>query len=168
MKNFIFVILFFFNFSNLNANIVYIDINLILSKSDVGKSLNIYLKKINEENLNMFSEIETQLVKKDKDLIAQKNIIKVEEYEKQFEKLSQEVQKYRQDKKTFQNNLNKIRINNTKKILSFLNPIISNYVESNSISLVMPKKNIIVGKKNLDITDEIIKLLNDKVKSLDF
>ena len=119
MKNFIFVILFFFNFSNLNANIVYIDINLILSKSDVGKSLNIYLKKINEENLNMFSEIETQLVKKDKDLIAQKNIIKVEEYEKQFEKLSQEVQKYRQDKKTFQNNLNKIRINNTKKYYLF-------------------------------------------------
>ena len=32
----------------------------------------------------------------------------------------------------------------------------------------MPKKNIIVGKKNLDITDEIVKLLNDKVQSLDF
>ena len=32
----------------------------------------------------------------------------------------------------------------------------------------MPKKNIIVGKKNLDITDEIIKLLNNKIKKLNF
>ena len=58
--------------------------------------------------------------------------------------------------------LNKIKIENTKKIFEILNPIITNYVEQNSISLVIPKKNIIVGKKNLDITDEIIKLLNNK------
>ena len=59
-------------------------------------------------------------------------------------------------------------LNNTKQILKILNPIITNYVDKNSISLVIPKKNIIVGKKNLDITSEIVKLLNDKVKSLDF
>ena len=64
--------------------------------------------------------------------------------------------------------LNEIKINNTKKILKLLNPIITNYVDKNSISLVIPKKNIIVGKKNLEITSEIVKLLNDKVKSLDF
>ena len=64
--------------------------------------------------------------------------------------------------------MNKFKLDNTKKILEILNPIITNYVDRNSISLVMPKKNIIVGKKNLDITDEIVKLLNDKVQSLDF
>ena len=52
------------------------------------------------------------------------------------------------------NNLNKIKIENTKKILKILNPIITNYVDENSISIVIPKKNIIVGKKNLDITDK--------------
>ena len=73
-----------------------------------------------------------------------------------------------QKKKSSLKKLNKIKIDNTKKILEILNPIIKNYVDKNSISLVMPKKNIIVGKKNLDITDEIVKLLNDKVQSLDF
>ena len=38
-------------------------------------------------------------------------------------------------------------IKNTKEILELLNPIITNYVESNSIIMVLPKKNIIVGKK---------------------
>ena len=168
MKIFFFILIFFFNFTNLNADIVYIDINLILNKSEVGKSLNTYLKNINDEHLNKHSEIEARLVKIDKELVAQQNIINSDEYEKRLEKLSNDVQNYQLEKKKDQDYLKKIKINNTKKILEFLNPIITNYVETNSISLVMPKKNIIVGKKNLDITDEIIKLLNDRVKSLDF
>ena len=64
--------------------------------------------------------------------------------------------------------LNENKINQTKRILNILNPIITSYVDANSISLVIPKKNIIIGKKKLDITDEIIKLLNNKSQKLDF
>ena len=55
-----------------------------------------------------------------------------------------------------------------KEILELLNPIITNYVESNSIIMVLPKKNIIVGKKNLDISDQIINLLNYKIIKINF
>ena len=65
-------------------------------------------------------------------------------------------------------NLNKFKIDNTREILKKLNPIITNYVDTNSISIVLPKKNIIVGKKNLDITDQILNLLNNKINKLDF
>ena len=82
--------------------------------------------------------------------------------------MSNEINIYNAEKKSSLKKLNEIKIDNTKKILEILNPIITNYVDKNSISLVVPKKNIIVGKKNLDITDEIVKLLNDKVQSLDF
>ena len=64
--------------------------------------------------------------------------------------------------------INKINIKNTKKILKHLNPIITKYVEENSISIVLPKKNIIVGKKNLDITDTILKLFNGEIKTIEF
>ena len=50
----------------------------------------------------------------------------------------------------------------------YLNPIIAKYVEDNSISIVLPKKSIIVGKKKLDITNKIITMLNEKVKVIDF
>ena len=94
--------------------------------------------------------------------------MKKEEFNEKFTILSNEINIYNTEKKSSLNKLNKIKLDNTKKILEILNPIITNYVDENSISLVMPKKNIIVGKKNLDITDEIVKLLNDKVQSLDF
>ena len=169
MKNYIAVIIIFlFNSFNTYAQIVYIDVNYILNSSEVGKSLNIYIKKIRDENIISYKEIEDQFIKKEKQLLAQKNIMKKEEFNEKLTILSNEINIYKSEKKSSLNKLNKIKLDNTKKILEILNPIITNYVDENSISLVMPKKNIIVGKKNLDITDEIVKLLNDKVQSLDF
>ena len=169
MKNYLLGI-FFFLFSSFYsyAQIVYIDVNSILNNSDVGKSLNTYIKEISDKNSISYKEIEEQFLRKEKELLAQKNILEESEFNKKFEKLSKEVNIYRSEKKSSINKLNEIKLNNTKKILKILNPIITNYVDKNSISLVIPKKNIIVGKKNLDITSEIVKLLNDKVKSLDF
>ena len=169
MKNY-FVGIIFFLFSSFNtyAEIVYIDVNYILNNSEVGKSLNIYVKKIRDENIISYKDIEAKFKEKEKELLAQKNILKKKEFEEKFKILSNEINIYNAEKKSSLKKLNEIKIDNTKKILEILNPIITNYVDKNSISLVVPKKNIIVGKKNLDITDEIVKLLNDKVQSLDF
>ena len=169
MKKFFlkFLILFFYSI-NSYGQVVYIDINQILNNSEIGKSLNLYLKEINDKNLAKFNEIETKLKKKEKELLAQQNIIEKTQFNIKVNNLSKEVQNYRTDKKTSLNKLNEIKIENTKKILEILNPIITKYVELNSISLVIPKKNIIIGKKNLDITDEIVKLLNNNSTSLDF
>tara|TARA_A100001011_G_C14315815_1_gene847919 strand:+ start:4051 stop:4560 length:510 start_codon:yes stop_codon:yes gene_type:complete len=169
MKNYL-IVIFFFLFSSFysQAQVVYIDVNSILNNSEVGKSLNTYIKEINDKNLISYKEIEEQFLKKEKELLAQRNILKESEFDKKLKELSKKVNIYRSEKKLSINKLNEIKLNNTKKILKILNPIITNYVDKNSISLVIPKKNIIVGKKNLDITNEIVKLLNDKVKSLDF
>ena len=169
MKNcFLGIVFFLFGSFYTYAQIVYIDVNYILNNSEVGKSLNIYIKKTRDENIISFKEIEDKFIKKEKELLAQKNILKKEEFDEKFKILSNEINIYNAEKKSSLNKLNKFKLDNTKKILEILNPIITNYVDRNSISLVMPKKNIIVGKKNLDITDEIVKLLNDKVQSLDF
>ena len=159
----------FINFqSSLKAEIAFIDINFVLNNSEVGKNLNNYIKNINNENLLALKNKEGELIKKEKLLISQQNIIEKSEFEKKLKNLSTEVQKYRSDRKKYSEEMNQIKINNTKKILNILNPIITKYVDDNSISLVIPKKNIIVGKKNLDITDKIIILLNNQIKSLDF
>ena len=169
MKNYFVGIIFFLLSSTYTyAQIVYIDINYILNSSDVGKSLNTYIKKIRDQNIISYKQIEDQFIKKEKELLTQKNILKKEQFDQKLKILSNEINIYKTEKASSLNKLNKIKLDNTKKILEILNPIITNYVDKNSISLVVPKKNIIVGKKNLDITDEIVKLLNDKVQSLDF
>ena len=164
---FLLVVFNFFTF-NSKAQIAYIDINLILNTSKVGKSLNLFIKKIENENLTRYKLIETELIKKEKELISQQNILKKEQFQSKLTKLSTEVQKFRSDKKMSTEKLNKIRFDKTKEILKVLNPIITKYVDSNAISIVLPKKNIIVGKKNLDITEQIIKILDNKNFKLTF
>ena len=164
---FLFFILNFFT-SNCLAQIAYIDINLILNTSKIGKSLNLFIKKIQNEDLNKYKLIESELIKREKELISQQNILQKEQFQSKLTKLTTEVQKYRSDKKMSLEKLNKIRIDKTKEILNVLNPIITEYVDSNEISIVLPKKNIIVGKKNLDITEQIIKILDNKNFKLTF
>ena len=152
--------------TNLKAEIAYIDINYILKESNVGKFLNSHVETKRVQYKKKFKELEDQLIKKEKSLMAKQNIIDKQEFENQVKILTTQVQKYRKDKQTNIDDLNKFKIENTKEILKVLNPIITNFVNSNSISIVIPKKNIIVGKKNLDITDEILKLLNNNISKL--
>ncbi len=147
---------------NSYCKIVYIDINLILNQSEIGKILNDYINSKNNENSLNYKKVEAVLLNKEKSLIAQQNILDENEFKKKLSLLSEEIKNFRKEKKQSLENLNNIKIENTKKILSFLNPIITNYVDKNSISLVIPKKNIVVGKTDLDITNKIISLLNDQ------
>ena len=70
MKNY-FIGIFFFLFSSFYsyAQIVYIDVNSILNNSDVGKSLNTYIKEISDKNSISYKEIEEQFLRKEKELL---------------------------------------------------------------------------------------------------
>ena len=170
MKKCLIIIFFIFNIFTFNAysKIAYIDIQIILNESNVGKSLNSHLKSLNSEYSKKYTKIEKELLEKEKTLLAQKNIIEKNEFNKKIRNLSDEIDKYKNDKKLSTDKLNKIKIENTKEILRILNPIITKYVENNDISLVLKKTNIIVGKKDLDITEKIIKLLNGEINKLNF
>tara|TARA_Y100000996_G_C22264551_1_gene537351 strand:- start:101 stop:610 length:510 start_codon:yes stop_codon:yes gene_type:complete len=169
MKKIFYCLFLFYIFTlSSNAEIAYIDLKLILNESDVGKFLNSHLDGINKKNQKNYKEIESNLISKEKSLIDKQNILSEEEFNKQLNLLGEEIKKYRSDKKSSLDRLNQIKIDKTKEILKILNPIITNYVEKNSISIVMPKKNIIIGKKKLDITNQILVLLNNKIKNIDF
>ena len=170
MKKCLIIIFFIFNIFTFNAysKIAYIDIKIILNESNVGKSLNSHLKSLNSEYSKKYTKIEKKLLEKEKTLLAQKNIIEKNEFNKKIRNLSDEINKYKNDKNLSTDKLNKIKIENTKEILRILNPIIAKYVENNDISLVLKKTNIIVGKKDLDITEKIIKLLNGEINKLNF
>ena len=53
-----------------------------------------------------------------------------------------------------------------EKILKVLSPILTEYSKERNISIVMDKKYIIVGKTELNLTDEILKLLDSKIKKI--
>ena len=72
--------------------------------------------------------------------------------------------------KIFRNDFNKKLSNKKKKfskeILLILNPLLTKYVESNNINLVIEKKNVLVGVKSLDITKNILEIFNERTKNI--
>ena len=54
-------------------------------------------------------------------------------------------------------------INSMKEILDSL---VDPDAEDNSIKLILKKENIIIGMNNLDISNDILKLLNEKINDI--
>ena len=170
MKKFFLILLFVsnFNLSYADDNIVYIDINFILENSIVGKSINNQIKNLQSAENEKFKTIEKKLIENEKKIISQKNILDEKQFKNEVDKHNRELSNYSNQKKKVLDNLNKKKKEYLNKVLNSLNPIISKYVEENEISLVIKKNNIIVAKKELDITNKILDLLNDQLIEIKF
>ena len=156
----------YLNFAKAENKISYIDIDYILKNSLAGKSITLQLEKKHKTSLDKFKLIEKNLIDRENKIIAKKNLLKKEEFDKIASQLNKDVQNYRKDKKFVLNKINEQKIKSTKKILDEINPILADYSKKNSISIILQKKNIVIGKKELDITQKIITLLDNKVKQI--
>jgi len=170
MKKILLLLIFILNFENCYAEnkIAYIDINHILNNSIVGQSITKHIKNIKEKKNDELILIEKQLTEKEADIIKKKNIIEKNEFDKQVNILRKEINEYKNKKIKINEEIDKKKLKYTKIVLNTLNPIVSKYVEENSITIVFPKKSIVIAKKNLDITNSIMKLLNIQLKKIDF
>ncbi len=164
------IVFIFFVISNscfAENKIVYLDVNLLLNESIVGQNLNKKLKEINNKNITEFKKIETNIKKEDDDLLKKKNILSEEEYEKEIALLKKKYKSFQNLMKEKNLELNKLKDESAKLILKNINEIISEYSAQNSISMIVEKKSIIIGKSELNITNDILDLLNKKIKKID-
>ena len=144
--------------------IVFVDMDRLVSVSKPGSSIFDQLKDINNENLNFLKEEEKKFKEKEKKLIAQKNIISETDFKNKVDELKSEINHYNLNRKKMIEKFNKLKVENTNNLLKLINPILTKYSIENEISIILQKKNLIIGKTELDITDEIIKIINNEIK----
>jgi outer membrane protein len=161
------LLIFFIFFSKISLShektIVYIDLNKIMNNSIAGKSITSQLENNHKKNISKFKNIEEELKKEEAEIISQKNVITKEEFEKKIIDLRDKANKFRKERNNNINNLNNQRLEATSKMITLVRPILSEFSDKNSISLIIDKKNIIIGKTLLDITDDILKIVDEKI-----
>jgi len=164
----IFVFLFIFIQKSVaeNLKIVFVDMDKIIATSNAGKKAQSSMDKFAKKENQKFDSIEANLKKKEQDILNQKNIISKEELDKKVKSFQAEILKLRKEKVEFNRNIIKKNKEATSKMVNEINKILTQYASDNSVSLVIQKKNIIIGKTELDITPEILKVFNNKVKSI--
>ena len=162
-----FLFLIFSNYSYAEEKFVYLDVNFLLTESESGKYINNELNKINDNNIEEFKKIENSIKTQEDNLLKQKNILKEEEFNSKLKKLREKYKSYQELKKKKNNDLKKLRDDAVNQILKIINDVLTQYSTKNNISLVIEKKNVIIGKTELDITKDILNILNKKIKKVE-
>ena len=141
--------------------------DMLFNKSMAGISLNKQVDLLKKNNNKNIKDLESEIKLEDENINSKKNILNDDELKKKISVLNDKIKKYQNQLKQNQENLKKKKIEGTNIILNNLKPILSEYSKKNSISMVLQKQNVIIGKKELDITQDIIKILNEKIKKID-
>ena len=164
----LFIILLFVSISNqhLKADTYYLDFKYILNESDAGKKANKTLKNQLDQGIKTLKEKEKKLQKEEKDIIQQTKLLSPEEYKKKITTLRTKVSSLQKERNSILESVSKKRRNARNQLLGALNPIVKNFMAEKNIKIVLDKKSILLGDENLDITKDIMILLNKKITSI--
>ena len=161
----LFIVFLIFSVSvSAEQKIVFVDMDKLVSVSKPGSSIFNQLKDINKKNLDFLKEEEKRFKEKEKKLIAQKNIISENDYKNKINELKSEINIYNQNRNEKIKKFNKLKVENTNNLLKLISPILAKYSTENEISIILQKKDLIIGKTELDITDEVITIINNEIK----
>ena len=158
------IFLFFTNQTFSDQKIAFIDMDKIVSTSKSGSSILKQLTDLNNKNLKFLKNEEKKFKEKETKLISQKNIISETDFKNKVNELKSEIKNYNQNRNKMLADFNKLKIDNTNNLLKLINPILVKFSNDKEIAIILQKKDLVVAKTQLDITDEVIKIVNSEVK----
>ncbi len=135
----------------------------ILNHSTKGKNISQILKNENKTTTDKLNKIEESLKIEEKQIISKKNLLNNDQFRKLIQEFQIKIDNFNSEKKIAINLLNKKKINLTKDFINQINPIFIEFAQKNSISIILKKKDIIMGDSSLDKTLELLNLVNEKI-----
>ena len=165
-KNLLINIIFFFFFSFVNANekIAFIDIDFLLAQSKAGKSVLSDLDKLNKKNISDLKSQEQKLIKEREELDKLRNISSQEDMSIKIQAFQKKIEQFNKQKVDLSSKFNNKRDEETLALIKKINPIISEYMEKNQITIIFDKKNVYIAKSELDITKPVLEMVNSNIK----
>jgi len=166
-----YIILIFFLFCSNNSfsseKIVFIDINYIFVNSNAGKDLNNEIKLKNEKLNYEIDEFKKNIENQKEKLLSQKNVLSVEEYNNKILIIEENIKEMNIAVNKNKIELNKFKLKVEKTFSQKLNSLIETYSVDKSIDIILNKSNLLMAKKNLDITNDILNLFNKNFDKID-
>ena len=153
--------------SNLFAEnkVAYIDLDKILVSTDSGKALFKQLNNLEKLELENLKNEEKAFKEEENKILSTKNLLTQDEYTKKVNVFKKKISVYQNKKKAIIDGLQKKRNTEVVRFLKMTNPLIESIMESNSIDILIEKKNVFIAKSNTDITNVVIDEINKKIKN---
>ena len=164
--NFFFILLFFITNAYSNENVVYIDMNIIINNSKAGLSINKQMKNLIDQNNKDYENIEKKLIKEENDLLKKKNVLDPEKFNEEINNFRIKINDFKKKRKNTIENIKNKNVEAKSELVNYVTKILAQYSQENNLSLVLNKESIIIGKKEIDITEKILELLNREIKDI--
>jgi len=166
-KLFAFIIFFLLIFTKSAYSIdkiAILDLDSLLEKTNYGKKIIADLNLLNEQNLKSLQKIEAEIKLNQENIKKQKNLLSEEELAKKVNKLNSDIIEFQKKKTNLVSNFNVQKQNKLDEYFKMIIPEIEKYINEKDITLVVDKKNIFIANKKNNITDEIIRIIDEKLK----
>ena len=92
-------LLLIYTHASAETKLVTLDMKYVLNNSKAGKGAQDFLKESLEKNSKKFTDMENGLKKEENDLLAKKNILTKEEYQKKADELRKQVIDYQSQRR---------------------------------------------------------------------
>ena len=163
----ILIITIFFIFINASIskeNIAFVNVDYLIQNSNIGKKLLANINDRDKKNLANLKEKNKILQDLESSIKKKKNIISDEAYNKEVIDFKKKFQEFSKEKNKIIKEFNVFKKKEIENIFKKINPIINNYMEENSINLLFDSKNIFMGAKKLNLTEDVLKKINNELK----
>ena len=166
LKKLIHIIFFIFIF-NQNSfaqnSIAYIDLDLLLKRSELGSKIFNDLDTKKNDEMKKIDNKENEIKKLENEIKNKQNVLTKIEFKKEVDILKKEINEFKIFKNQIQKDFEKIKKEKISEFFKKVNPLIQDYLDKNSIDILLNNKYVVMGKNNLDITEKIIVIINDKL-----
>ena len=137
----------------------------VIKETKIGKKMIIKINKIDETNIKKLNSFEEELKSTENEIKLKKNIISEQELEKEISDLKKKIADFNKEKKLMVKNFNEIKKKELQLLFDTINPIVQNYMDKNSIDIILNSNNIYIGNKKSDLTNQLIEEINNSVNN---
>ena len=158
----IYLILFlnFFNTSNAEQSVKFVNIDLLVNKTKIGNQMLAKINSLDKENIKKLKSFEKQIKEKQEEIKIKKNVISEIEFEREVTNLNKKILDFNNQKKTMVEELTNIKNKELNLFFKNIKPVVQNYMNENSIDMIVNSKNIFMGNNKSDITTDLIEKIN--------
>ena len=160
----IIILIFNLNLAHSNDKVSFINLDLLIQQTNIGKLILNDIEQINKKNIENLKIKESELKSIEDDIKKKKNIISKDEFENEVIRLRQNIKKFKNYKNKLVSEIENKKNNDIKEFFTKVNPIIQNYMDNNSIDILLERKNVFMSKNSSDITEKLIIEINKKFK----
>tara|TARA_B100001564_G_C20390459_1_gene556455 strand:+ start:156 stop:683 length:528 start_codon:yes stop_codon:yes gene_type:complete len=150
----------------ISNEIYFIDFSKVMNQSTAGKKAQDQLKNLFKNSNKKINDSAKKLKEEENKLISQKTILSKDDYKKKADALRKKVFNLNKQRENAIKDIASKRSKAKDELLKNLNPILGKYMEEKNIAVVIDKKNVLMGNKKFELTNEIINILNKELKSI--